>query len=721
MGESHMKRISVLILTTVLAITSIPIDGFAASETGSLLGQSSIEQGTELVLNVYADEIAESLGVASLTQTVSGTCGDQATWKYNGSGKLTISGKGEMYDYNTEKYYHGGIVTDVPWEDYLSVITEVNVSEGITRIGDCAFSDFSSLSTVKLPSTLTAIGESAFARCVMVSEIQLPSAITSLGAGIFAGCSSLKSMNIPQGVLRLPSDLFSACSNLEKVTFSDKLTHIGSGAFRMCSKLKSIIIPKTVKEIEGAAFFECDSLKEVDIPRAVTRIDSDAFSWCDNLLKVTIHNTKVQFGTNVFNKNPDAFVLYGYQGSTTETYAVNQGHRFYALIEGEIEEDLFLDSFDIDKTSGQMVGTTVNLYAQASGGKAPYQYIFSITDADGNKQTVEGGSQNKVTYTFAKAGAYLLEVLVTDAAGDEVSGKITAYQIKEEMTSDNQGGANQIGSLEEWLEQRQGDYDYGTWQPQERDNRGVEMLYITKKKTTYQVGETVDWSDLTVLGYLSDDSTIDLTQDCIAVSNLPTSYEKAGIVSQTILYHGKFGSSIDWLRLKIESKPSGNSEDNTSEYRNGKGNKKEVKVGDAFTVNNAKYKVTGIKTGALTVTYTKSINTNIGSVSIPNTVSYAGKKYKVTAIATKAFSKNTKLKNVTVGTNVKTIGTNAFYGCKNLKKITIKSNRLGKVGKNALKGIHKKCAIKVPKGKMKAYKKLFKGKGQKKTVQISVA
>jgi hypothetical protein len=60
----------------------------------------------------------------------------------------------------------------------------------------------------------------------------------------------------------------------------------------------------------------------------------------------------------------------------------------------------------------------------------------------------------------------------------------------------------------------------------------------------------------------------------------------------------------------------------------------------------------------------------------------------------------------------------AFYGCKNLKTITIKSIGLKTVGKEAFKGINAKATIKVPAKKLSSYKKLLKGKGQGSKVKI---
>ena len=53
-----------------------------------------------------------------------------------------------------------------------------------------------------------------------------------------------------------------------------------------------------------------------------------------------------------------------------------------------------------------------------------------------------------------------------------------------------------------------------------------------------------------------------------------------------------------------------------------------------------------------------------------------------------------------------------------LKSITVKGKKLKMVGKQALKGINKKAVIRIPKSKKKAYRKLFKGKGQKKSVIV---
>ena len=144
-----------------------------------------------------------------------------------------------------------------------------------------------------------------------------------------------------------------------------------------------------------------------------------------------------------------------------------------------------------------------------------------------------------------------------------------------------------------------------------------------------------------------------------------------------------------------------------------------VKVNQAATVNGIIYKVTKIenaKNAQVTIT---SLDKKKSSIVIPDYITINGLKCKVVSIKKKALYKRTKLKKLTIGKNVQTIEDNAFNGCKNLKSITIKSTVLKKVGKNAIKGIHKKAVIKVPKKQYKKYKKLFgKKSGFKKPMKL---
>lgn len=131
------------------------------------------------------------------------------------------------------------------------------------------------------------------------------------------------------------------------------------------------------------------------------------------------------------------------------------------------------------------------------------------------------------------------------------------------------------------------------------------------------------------------------------------------------------------------------------------------KAGTKYTVAGCQYKV--IKAGAEVSLV--GTNKNAKSVTIPAVIKVKGVTYKVTSIGTKAFNGSKKLSKVTIGANIKKISNNAFYKCKSLKTVTIKSVLLTNktASKRAFKGVGKKMVIKVPKKVKKAYVKIFKG------------
>lgn len=131
------------------------------------------------------------------------------------------------------------------------------------------------------------------------------------------------------------------------------------------------------------------------------------------------------------------------------------------------------------------------------------------------------------------------------------------------------------------------------------------------------------------------------------------------------------------------------------------------KAGTKYTVAGCQYKV--IKAGAEVSLV--GTNKTAKSVTIPAVIKVKGVTYKVTSIGTKAFNGSKKLTKVTVGANIKKISNNAFFKCKSLKTVTIKSVLLTKktANKKAFKGISRKMVIKVPKKMKKVYVKIFKG------------
>ena len=136
-----------------------------------------------------------------------------------------------------------------------------------------------------------------------------------------------------------------------------------------------------------------------------------------------------------------------------------------------------------------------------------------------------------------------------------------------------------------------------------------------------------------------------------------------------------------------------------------------VKKDDSITKGDGIYKVTSVKSH--TVQYVKPSKKGLKEVTVPSAVKINGENYQVTAIAASALKNNTKVQKAVIGKNVKTIGKKAFYGCKNMKKITIKTTKLTLkgVGGQAFANGNKKVTVTVPKKKLKAYQSILKKRG----------
>lgn len=132
-----------------------------------------------------------------------------------------------------------------------------------------------------------------------------------------------------------------------------------------------------------------------------------------------------------------------------------------------------------------------------------------------------------------------------------------------------------------------------------------------------------------------------------------------------------------------------------------------------YTVGNFEYNI--VDNNAVLI---NTANNNAASLKMAAAVTINGVSYKVTGISASAFKNCKNLRSVVIGKNVQVIAKNAFAGCSRLKKVTIKSVKIKKIGKNAFKDINKKTVIKIPKSKNKTYKKLLKKSGLKRTVRI---
>lgn len=249
-----------------------------------------------------------------------GVCGDNLTWKlYNSTGVLTISGIGDMYDFGT---------VNSPWMFYLGYIQTVVIEDGVTSVGEDAFSSSpEKLTSVTIADTVTSIGESAFAGAD-IEEIKLPKNLISIGRDAFSSCHLLKSVVFPEGLTTIGALAFTYCESLETVHIPANVSSIGLGPFSGCISLvqitvdennknytsdeygvlftkdkgvviqypngntrESYMLPETVWGIENSAFAYSTNLKNVKINDGFETIGPYAFEDCVQLTEITIPDT----------------------------------------------------------------------------------------------------------------------------------------------------------------------------------------------------------------------------------------------------------------------------------------------------------------------------------------------------------------------------------------------------------------------------------------------
>ncbi len=272
MGKT-MKKILCSLLVVVMCLTSAPLQGFVGLELPDFSEWFSSKVSA-------TDELATT-----------GQCGDDVYWDYNSeTGGLVISGTGAMTN-----YYRADAS---PF--YYSSIKSVIVEDGVTTIGDYAFSCCDSLTGALIGNDITIIGWNAFRHCDNLKNVTIGDSVTTIEHGAFEECSNLTNIIIPNSVTSIDSFAFWRCINLRSVTLSKNITYIGDYVFDWCLSLSVITLPYGLKFI-GSYAFSCICIPNIDIPKSVTTISDYAFAYCDSLTSVTIPDSVTTIGNGAFN------------------------------------------------------------------------------------------------------------------------------------------------------------------------------------------------------------------------------------------------------------------------------------------------------------------------------------------------------------------------------------------------------------------------------------
>ncbi len=216
-------------------------------------------------------------------------------------------------------------------------ITSIVIPNGVTNLESDMFFGCTSLASVTLSQTLNSLGGSSFMGCTQLLAITIPDNVSEIQYGTFSGCTKLADVTLGSGIISIDGDAFLNCPALETIVIPEGVKYINFGAFKNCTGLTQITLPDSLLSMGEQSFAGCTSLGYVSFPKNLVGIGPYSFKGCTSLDKVVVWNSSMTFGegvAEVFSETSLEDGIYGYDGSTAETYATAYSipfHQFYTV------------------------------------------------------------------------------------------------------------------------------------------------------------------------------------------------------------------------------------------------------------------------------------------------------------------------------------------------------------------------------------------------------
>lgn len=272
----------------------------------------------------------------------------------------------------------------------------------VTKIGEDAFQDNTTITSVTIPSSVTEIGANAFAGCTNLTsvtyggdwsnltiqsgnpavqdaaneqlfdfaftpdntavivrykgtaaDVTIPSRykgkpVTMIDHAAFHN-SAVTSVTIPDSVTSIHDSAFAYCSSLTNISIPNSVTAIGSFAFEGCTKLESITLPSSLLTISEFLFYDCSQLTTIHIPDSVSSIRTYAFYNCGKLETIRIPVSVTSIGSYAFDDCPSSMTV-TYSGSKTQWDAITKGS-YNGVLENHLVCNTLEATFTADGTT----------------------------------------------------------------------------------------------------------------------------------------------------------------------------------------------------------------------------------------------------------------------------------------------------------------------------------------------------------------------------------
>lgn len=242
-------------------------------------------------------------------------CGDNLTWTLDKDGTLTISGTGDMenWDFYTNSY-------PTPWLNYCNDIKKVVISDGVTSIGNYAFCELYYVTDITIPGSVKSIGDRAFYECSSLKNAELLDGVESIGEEAFAYCD-LETIRMTDSVKYVGDRTFCWCVYLVNINLSDNISKISKEMFWGCRNLENVNLPKNLTYISDNASLKCPYAESIDLPEGLKYIGARAIS-------STYAIPKINIPKSVEYMSGDSF------GVATAEYHVDKDNMYYTDVDG---------------------------------------------------------------------------------------------------------------------------------------------------------------------------------------------------------------------------------------------------------------------------------------------------------------------------------------------------------------------------------------------------
>ncbi len=334
------------------------------SNSVTIIGSSAFEDCQILTIHgnrgFFAETYAKSHGIpfVPVNQDIAKGNAGFCTWSIEENGILTISEKETVTNQQsgiplpdddgwTSTNHESFVIPNypnnsAPWVSYE--FSEAIIEEGISSIGDYAFSNCSDLNHIMIPDSVTSIGNNAFSNCPNLTIYGKDNSyaktyanshniefVTVEGCGRTGDClwiaksdgeliiygngsicnyvttnipwknCNITKVTIEEGVTKISMYAFYFCRSITSVSIPESVTSIGKSAFEWCTGLTSIVLPNSVTSIDSYTFSKCNSLTSIVLPNSVSSIGTCLFKDCSNLTSANIPDSLTTIGNSTFS------------------------------------------------------------------------------------------------------------------------------------------------------------------------------------------------------------------------------------------------------------------------------------------------------------------------------------------------------------------------------------------------------------------------------------